>query len=53
MADLLWPGDERAGELFSDGALLKAMVDVEGAWLAALVSAGVAPSSAEDRKSVV
>jgi len=47
MADLLWPGDERAGDLFSDGALLKAMVDVEGAWLAALVSAGVAPSSAD------
>ena len=46
MADLLWPGDERAGDLFSDAAMLKAMVDVEGAWLAALVSAGVAPSSA-------
>ena len=43
MADLLWPGDERAGDLFSDAALLKAMVDVESAWLAALVSAGVAP----------
>jgi len=35
MADLLWPGDERAGDLFSDAALLEAMVDVESAWLAA------------------
>ena len=49
MADLLWPGDERAGDLFSDAALLKAMVDVESAWLAALVSAGIAPSSAGAR----
>jgi len=46
MADLLWPGDERAGDLFSDAALLGAMVDVESAWLAALVSAGIAPESA-------
>ena len=46
MADLLWPGDERAGDLFSDAALLEAMVDVESAWLAALVSAGIAPESA-------
>ena len=47
MADLLWPGDERAGDLFSDAALLEAMVDVERAWLAALVSAGVAPAGAD------
>jgi 3-carboxy-cis,cis-muconate cycloisomerase len=46
MADLLWPGDERAGDLFSDAALLEAMVDVESAWLVALVSAGIAPGSA-------
>jgi len=46
MADLLWPGDERAGDLLSDAAFLEAMVDVESAWLAALVSAGIAPESA-------
>ena len=32
MSDLFWPGDTRAGELFSDGALLAAMVAVESAW---------------------
>ncbi|MET1061088.1 MAG: lyase family protein [Nocardioides sp.] len=45
MADLFWPGDERAGDLFSDGALILAMVDVEEAWLVALVKAGIAPST--------
>jgi 3-carboxy-cis,cis-muconate cycloisomerase len=44
---LLWPGDDRAGDLMSDGALLAAMVEVEQAWLAALVSVGVAPRAAE------
>ena len=34
MADLFWPGDERAGDLFTDAAFLAAMVDVEAAWLA-------------------
>ena len=29
MADLFWPGDDRAGDLFSDAALILAMVDVE------------------------
>jgi 3-carboxy-cis,cis-muconate cycloisomerase len=43
---LLWPGDDRAGDLMSDGALLAAMVEVEQAWLAALVSVGVAPRAA-------
>ena len=46
MADLLWPGDERAGSLFSDRALITAMVDVESAWLSALVASGIAPDSA-------
>ena len=46
MADLFWPGDERAGDLFTDTALVAAMVDVESAWLSALVGAGVAPASA-------
>jgi len=44
--NLLWPGDERAGELFADGAFLAAMVRVEEAWLGALVDAGVAPADA-------
>jgi len=55
MADLFWPGDDRAGDLFSDTALVAAMVDVEAAWLAALVSAGVAPitAAAADLHSLV
>ncbi|MFZ1161656.1 lyase family protein [Mycobacterium sp.] len=43
MTNLLWPGDERAGELMSDAALLASMVAVESAWLDALVAAGLAP----------
>src|SRR4051794_40567764 len=46
MTDLFWPGDERAGDLLSQSALLAAMVQVESAWLAALVDAGVAPATA-------
>jgi 3-carboxy-cis,cis-muconate cycloisomerase len=37
MSDLLWPGDDRAGDLCSDASVLTAMVRVESAWLAALV----------------
>jgi 3-carboxy-cis,cis-muconate cycloisomerase len=47
MTDLFWPGDERAGDLLSDAALLAAMVDVEAAWLGALVAAGIAPAQAK------
>ena len=47
MTDLLWPGDERAGALFGDAALLAAMVRVESAWLDALVEAGVAAGAAK------
>lgn len=43
MTNLLWPGDERAGTLMSDAALLASMVAVESAWLDALVAAGLAP----------
>ena len=32
MTDLLWPGDERAGGLCSDAAVLAALVRVEAAW---------------------
>jgi len=44
--NLLWPGDERAGELFGDSAFLAAMAQVEEAWLDALVGAGIAPRGA-------
>ena len=44
MANLLWPGDERAGDLFSDEAFLAAMVAVEEAWLDALAGSGIAPA---------
>jgi 3-carboxy-cis,cis-muconate cycloisomerase len=43
MTDLFWPGDQRAGDLMSDGAFLTAMVAVEQAWLDGLVGAGIAP----------
>jgi 3-carboxy-cis,cis-muconate cycloisomerase len=35
MTDLLWPGDHRAGELFTDASFVAAMVRVEQAWLTA------------------
>ncbi|TNC33964.1 lyase family protein [Mumia zhuanghuii] len=47
MAHLLWPGDERAGALVSDAALLAAMVHVEQAWLDALAAEGIAPATAD------
>lgn len=46
MTDLLWPGDQRAGDLFSDAEFLTAMVAVEDAWLDALVGTGIAPAAA-------
>lgn len=50
MSTLAWPGDERAGDLVSDAALLHAMVSTEAAWLAALVDAGIAdPAAASAR----
>jgi 3-carboxy-cis,cis-muconate cycloisomerase len=45
MSNLLWPGDERAGDLFSDETLMAAMIAVEEAWLDALAKAGVAPAN--------
>lgn len=48
MSDLLWPGDDRAGRLMSDPALLQAMVAVESVWLAALVDLEVAGADAAD-----
>jgi 3-carboxy-cis,cis-muconate cycloisomerase len=46
VSELLWPGDDRAGNLMSDDALLAAMVQVEQAWLTALVRSGIAPKVA-------
>ena len=46
MSDLFWPGDDRAGDLMSGPAFLAALVEVERAWLSALVTAGVAPATA-------
>jgi 3-carboxy-cis,cis-muconate cycloisomerase len=43
MTNLLWPGDQRAGELMTDQALLASMVEVESAWLDSLAAAGLAP----------
>jgi adenylosuccinate lyase len=48
VSDLFWPGAERAGSVMTDAALLAALVAVEAGWLAALVAAGVAPSTATD-----
>ena len=44
VTNLLWPGDERAGDLCSDESFLAAMVAVEEAWLDALAGAGIAPA---------
>ncbi|WP_083883839.1 lyase family protein [Nocardia higoensis] len=46
MPSLLWPGDDRAGDHLSDGRLVRDMVRVESAWLAALCDAGIAPPAA-------
>lgn len=46
MTNLFWPGDQRAGALFSDAAFAEAMVAVESTWLGALVDARVAPADA-------
>lgn len=46
MSDLFWPGDERADGLMDEAALLAAMLEVEQAWLDALVETGVAPAAA-------
>ncbi|RAK24705.1 3-carboxy-cis,cis-muconate cycloisomerase [Actinoplanes lutulentus] len=44
----MWPGDDRAGDLFTDASVLAAMVRVEAAWLDALVVHGVAGPDARD-----
>ena len=47
MGDLFWPGDDRAGDLMSGAAFLSALVEVERAWLSALVASGIAPAAAQ------
>ncbi|GAA1623670.1 lyase family protein [Actinoplanes couchii] len=54
MTDLLWPGDDRAGDVFTDAAVLAAMVRAEAAWLTALVAHGVAePAAADDLDGLI
>jgi 3-carboxy-cis,cis-muconate cycloisomerase len=48
LSNLFSPGDERAGSLMSDSALLAALVEVESAWLSVLTDARVAPADAQD-----
>ncbi|WP_430783329.1 lyase family protein [Actinoplanes sp. G11-F43] len=48
MSDLLWPGDDRAGDVFTDAAVLTAMVTAEAAWLDALIEHGIAEPAARD-----
>lgn len=43
MTNLLWPGDQRAGNLMTDAALLDAMIGVETAWLRTLATHDLAP----------
>jgi 3-carboxy-cis,cis-muconate cycloisomerase len=45
MADLFWPGDERAQLTFDQGSFLEAMVEVEEVWFRALQRAGIAPAA--------
>lgn len=44
MTNLLWPGDHRAGAVMTDETLLRSFVEVEAAWLQALVRLQVAPA---------
>jgi 3-carboxy-cis,cis-muconate cycloisomerase len=48
MADLFWPGDERALLAFDQGSFLESMVEVEVAWLQVLRQDG-APALEEDQ----
>ena len=46
MADLFWPGDERAATAFDQGGFLETMVEVELVWFQVLQGAGLAPKVA-------
>lgn len=43
MTELFWPGNARAGDVFTADAFVAAMIRVEQAWLTVLHEAGVAP----------
>ncbi|ANE83344.1 hypothetical protein A7U43_27825 (plasmid) [Mycobacterium adipatum] len=43
---LLWPGEHRAGDTFTEAAFLHAMVQIEDAWLTVLPTTGALASSA-------
>ena len=45
MADLFWPGDERAAHAFDPGHFLETMGRVEDAWFRALELVGIAPET--------
>ncbi|MFW0794406.1 lyase family protein [Gordonia sp. CPCC 205515] len=47
MTDILWPGDQHAGDLFTDTAVLDAMIALEAAWSSGLTKAGIAPPGVE------
>ncbi|MDR7255104.1 3-carboxy-cis,cis-muconate cycloisomerase [Nocardioides sp. BE266] len=47
MSDLLWPGDRRAGSLFTDEAFVRAMVAVESASVGAELDVPFGPFDAE------
>jgi 3-carboxy-cis,cis-muconate cycloisomerase len=46
VSDLFWPGDQRAGDHFTQDTFLQAVIAVETAWLDALVKARIAPADA-------
>jgi len=46
MADLLWPGDERAEQIFAPLQVFSCLVRIEETWLQTLVEGGVAPKAA-------
>lgn len=50
-ADLLWPGLHRAGDLFTDAAVLVALVEVEAAWVRVLEDAALAPAGTAEAVS--
>src|SRR5699024_9790615 len=47
MSNILWPGDHRAGDIFTDDAFVSAMTRVERAWLTVLTSNHIAPAEAD------
>lgn len=46
MSNLLWPGDHRAGDTFTDTAVVAAFLRVERAWLTVLTTNHIAPVEA-------